>query len=38
LARDAAVLRQAGYRLAVATPVDQFVWSAQVEAVCVFSL
>jgi 23S rRNA (uracil1939-C5)-methyltransferase len=38
LARDAAVLRQAGYRLAVATPVDQFVWSAQVEAVCVFNL
>ena len=36
LARDATVLRQAGYRLDMATPIDQFVWSAQVEAVCVF--
>jgi 23S rRNA (uracil1939-C5)-methyltransferase len=36
LGRDAAVLRQAGYRLERATPIDQFLWSAQVEAVCVF--
>jgi 23S rRNA (uracil1939-C5)-methyltransferase len=38
LARDAAVLREAGYRLVTATPVDQFLWSAQIEAVCVFVL
>ena len=37
LARDAAVLRQAGYRLLSATPVDQFLWSARVESVAVFS-
>ena len=36
LARDGAVLRQAGYRLEHATPIDQFLWSAQLEAVCVF--
>ncbi len=36
LARDAAVLAQAGYRLEMATPIDQFVLSAQVESVCVF--
>lgn len=36
LARDAAVLRGAGYRLLAATPVDQFVWSARLESVCVF--
>jgi 23S rRNA (uracil1939-C5)-methyltransferase len=36
LARDAAALHLAGYKLAVATPIDQFLWSAQVEAVCVF--
>lgn len=36
LARDAAALRLAGYKLAEATPIDQFLWSAQVEAVCVF--
>jgi 23S rRNA (uracil1939-C5)-methyltransferase len=36
LARDAAALRLAGYKLAKATPIDQFLWSAQVEAVCVF--
>ncbi len=36
LARDAAVLRQAGYRLVGATPIDQFLWSAQVECVAVF--
>ncbi len=37
LARDAALLAQAGYRLVAATPVDQFLWSAQVECVAVFS-
>jgi 23S rRNA (uracil1939-C5)-methyltransferase len=36
LARDAGVLRQAGYRLIGATPIDQFLWSAQVECVAVF--
>jgi 23S rRNA (uracil1939-C5)-methyltransferase len=36
LARDAAALAQAGYRLEIATPIDQFVWSGEVEAVCVF--
>jgi len=36
LARDAAVLHQAGYKLEQATPIDQFLWSSQVEAVCVF--
>jgi len=38
LARDAALLRGAGYRLTAVTPIDQFLWSAQIEAVCVFSL
>jgi 23S rRNA (uracil1939-C5)-methyltransferase len=37
LARDAALLRAQGYVLAQATPIDQFLWSAQVEAVCVFT-
>nr|WP_255575185.1 class I SAM-dependent RNA methyltransferase [Caldovatus aquaticus] len=37
LARDAAVLRRAGYALLSATPVDQFLWSAEVEAVAVFA-
>jgi len=36
LARDSALLRQAGYAVTLATPIDQFLWSAQVEAVCVF--
>ncbi|MGE0416024.1 MAG: class I SAM-dependent RNA methyltransferase [Acetobacteraceae bacterium] len=38
LARDAAVLRGAGYRLASATPIDQFLWSSRLESVCVFRL
>ena len=38
LSRDAAMLRQAGYRLLSATPIDQFLWSAQVECVAVFAL
>jgi 23S rRNA (uracil1939-C5)-methyltransferase len=36
LSRDAAVLATAGYRLLRATPIDQFLWSAQVECVAVF--
>ncbi|MFO1028638.1 MAG: hypothetical protein U1E70_25960 [Acetobacteraceae bacterium] len=36
LGRDAAVLRQGGYRLTAATAIDQFLWSARLEAVCVF--
>lgn len=36
LARDAGLLAGAGFRLAGATPIDQFLWSAQVEAVAVF--
>ncbi len=37
LARDAKMLRAAGYRLLTATPIDQFLWSAQIEAVAVFT-
>ena len=37
LARDARVLHQAGYTVLSATPVDQFLWSAQVESVVVFA-
>ncbi len=36
LARDARMLRDAGYELLRATPIDQFLWSAQLESVCVF--
>jgi 23S rRNA (uracil1939-C5)-methyltransferase len=36
LARDAAELRRAGYRLATATPIDQFLFSARLESVSVF--
>ena len=36
LARDAARLAAAGYTLLHATPIDQFLWSAQVECVAVF--
>lgn len=36
LARDAATLAAGGYRLMIATPVDQFPWSAHLEAVAVF--
>jgi 23S rRNA (uracil1939-C5)-methyltransferase len=36
LARDAATLADGGYRLVTATPVDQFPWSAHLEAVAVF--
>jgi 23S rRNA (uracil1939-C5)-methyltransferase len=38
LAREAGLLKQNGYRLASATPIDQFLWSAQLESVCVFRL
>jgi len=37
LARDAAVLRGAGYALLAATPIDQFRWSARLESVSVFA-
>jgi 23S rRNA (uracil1939-C5)-methyltransferase len=37
LARDATLLHGAGYRLLAATPIDQFLWSARLESVCVFS-
>ncbi len=36
LARDARMLREAGYAFVAATPIDQFLWSAAVESVCVF--
>jgi 23S rRNA (uracil1939-C5)-methyltransferase len=38
LARDAAPLAAAGYKVLAATPIDQFLWSAQLEAVVTFSL
>jgi 23S rRNA (uracil1939-C5)-methyltransferase len=37
LARDAAVLRTAGFSLLLATPIDQFLWSARLESVSVFA-
>lgn len=37
LGRDAAVLRQAGYRLQAATPIDQFPFSPHLEAVVAFA-
>lgn len=36
LARDTAVLAAAGYRVAAATPVDQFLWSPHLESVVHF--
>ncbi|HEX4260185.1 MAG TPA: class I SAM-dependent RNA methyltransferase, partial [Acetobacteraceae bacterium] len=36
LARDARVLREAGFAAAAATPIDQFLWSARLESVVVF--
>jgi 23S rRNA (uracil1939-C5)-methyltransferase len=38
LARDARVLRDAGYGLEAVTPVDQFLWSSRIESVCVLTL
>jgi 23S rRNA (uracil1939-C5)-methyltransferase len=37
LSRDVAVLRAAGFALLSATPIDQFLWSARLESVCVFA-
>ncbi|ACI53045.1 23S rRNA (uracil-5-)-methyltransferase RumA [Gluconacetobacter diazotrophicus PA1 5] len=37
LGRDAAGLQAAGYRLDGVTIIDQFLWSTEVEAVCVFT-
>lgn len=37
LGRDAAVLRGAGFRLLSVVPIDQFLWSARLESVCVFT-
>ncbi len=37
LGRDAALLRQAGYKLVAATPIDQFPFSPHLEAVVAFS-
>ncbi|MFC3126715.1 class I SAM-dependent RNA methyltransferase [Pseudoroseomonas globiformis] len=36
LTRDGKLLQAAGWRVAKATPIDQFLWSAQLEAVVVF--
>ena len=38
LARDASVLGGAGYAVATATPIDQFLWSARLESVVVFAV
>lgn len=38
LARDAAALCAAGYRVVAATPVDQFLWSPHLESVVAFAL
>lgn len=38
LARDAVALRQVGYRVTAATPVDQFLWSPHLESVVAFAL
>jgi 23S rRNA (uracil1939-C5)-methyltransferase len=35
LARDLAILTAAGYRIRLVTPIDQFLWSAHVEAIAV---
>ena len=37
LSRDARLLRQSGYRLTGATPIDQFLWSQRLESVCTFT-
>ncbi|KAA2214442.1 class I SAM-dependent RNA methyltransferase [Teichococcus oryzae] len=36
LSRDGKLLQQAGWRVAQATPIDQFLWSSQLEAVVAF--
>jgi len=38
LARDARILRDAGYQVLAATPIDQFLWSARLESVVAFDL
>jgi len=38
LTRDAAVLHNAGYTVATAVPIDQFLWSARLESVVVFAV
>ena len=38
LGRDAHALRSAGYRLLSARLIDQFLWSARIESVCVFGI
>ena len=38
LQRDLTPLQQAGYRVDSVTVIDQFLWSAEVEAVCVLTL
>ena len=38
LGRDAAVLRKAGYRCVAATPIDQFPFSAHLDAVVAFAM
>jgi 23S rRNA (uracil1939-C5)-methyltransferase len=38
LARDARMLRNAGYRLVSAVPIDQFLWSERLESVATFSI
>ncbi|WP_218061574.1 class I SAM-dependent RNA methyltransferase [Ameyamaea chiangmaiensis] len=37
LTKDAALLKAAGYSLAALTIIDQFVWSAEVEAIALFT-
>jgi 23S rRNA (uracil1939-C5)-methyltransferase len=37
LGRDAKALHAAGYRVAAATPVDQFLWSPHLESVVAFT-
>jgi 23S rRNA (uracil1939-C5)-methyltransferase len=37
LAKDAKALHAAGYRVAAATPVDQFLWSPHLESVTAFT-
>ena len=37
LSRDAALLKAGGFQLAAASPVDQFLWSPHLEAVCHFT-
>jgi 23S rRNA (uracil1939-C5)-methyltransferase len=38
LARDARTLHNAGYRLTAAQPIDQFLWSGELESACTFAI